>query len=61
MNASFLFRLGAAILIAVLGLFIAGRARFELHADQVGLLVTIAAVLYGYRQIKAFFDARDGQ
>ena len=59
MDICFLGRLGAAILVALLGLFIAAHTHIELRADQLGLLILLGAAIYGYGQIKAYFDARD--
>lgn len=59
MDLSNLLRLGAATVMAFAGLFIAARMHFEVSAQQVGLLVMAFGVLYAYREVKAYFDARD--
>lgn len=59
MGIAVLLRIGVGVILAFIGLFIAARLHFEVSAQQVGLLVIVAGVLYAYREVKAHFDARD--
>ena len=60
MDLGTVFRLGAAILLAVGGLFVATRTHFTLSSDKLGVILFALAVLWGYRTVARHFDRQDG-
>lgn len=59
MEIGMFVRLLVAVILAFGGLFFAAYGPHDLHAESVGLGVLVLAILYGYRQVKSHFDARE--
>ena len=61
MDMGIVLRIGAGVVAAALGFFLASNALWEIRisAEQVGLLLILGGVLFAYRAVKAHYDALD--
>lgn len=62
MNTGIVLRIGIGTVVALLGFALATRGHIEWRITQetLGVILILGGIVFAYRAVKAYYDARDG-